>query len=142
MSSLLNETEMHDDMLHRHEALKFVLLVTHSRDELKALLALETPAAHKPVPITLANYASACIHQAQDLYKYIADVIDSRLTKWTSPLTDVPSDAIEEILMTLWDGHTHFERAACIWVLLSRGDCAEESLKRIFPPQAASLAVT
>ena len=72
----------------RHQALRFVLIVTHTRHELKSLLEYGTVggADPQPLPITVTNYASACMHQARDMYQYIADLIEFRLRERTKVL--------------------------------------------------------
>ena len=64
----------------RHQALRFVLIVTHTRHELKSLLEYGTAGGSdpQPLPITVTNYASAAA-SARDVYQYIADLVEFRL---------------------------------------------------------------
>ena len=128
---------------YRHHALRFVLIVTHTKSELRYLLSIESLDVQEvcTLPTTLVSYASACIDQARDLYQYVTDLVDNRLKPWTVPLDHMTSDDLEEFLVSSWDSLTYKERAASIWILLGRGESARCNLQRVFSDQA-SLGLT
>ena len=128
---------------YRHHALRFVLIVTHTKSELRYLLSIESLDVQEVCTLrtTLVSYASACINQACDLYQYVTDLVDNRLKPWTAPLDHMTSDDLEEFLVSSWDSLTYKERAASIWILLGRGESARCNLQRVFSDQA-SLGLT
>ena len=127
----------------RHQALRFVLIVTHTRHELKSLLEYGTVggADPHPLPITVTNYASACMHHARDVYQYIADLVEFRLRERTKVFVNLSNESLEDLLTEAWESLTYQERAACIWILLERGESGRDHLRRVFEPQA-SLGLT
>ena len=103
MKMAINELTSVMECETRHQALRFVLIVTHTRHELKSLLEYGTVggSAPQPLPITVTNYASACMHHARDVYQYIADLVEFRLRERTKVFVNLSNESLEDLLTKL-----------------------------------------
>ena len=81
------------------------------------------------------------MHSARDVYQYIADLVEFRLRERTKVFDKLSNESLEDLLTEAWEGLTYQERAACIWILLERGESGREHLRKVFEPQA-SLGLT